>query len=148
MTTSTPLAPHPVPPRAAGPVVPPPDHPVATLNRRWCAAFNAGDVGAMMAMYEPDAVLVPGPDAPPVRGRAAVEESLRGFLGLGGTLSFTPRFWYLAGELALGSIAFVLEGGHDPEGNPVPLAGVTSEVVRRQRDGSWRYVLDLPFAGA
>ena len=129
------------------PVVPPADHPVATLNQRWCEAFNAGDVPTLMAMYEPDAVLVPGPDAAPLRGHAAIEEGLRGFLALGGRLSFTPRFWLLAGEVALGSIAFTLEGGHAPDGTPVPLAGVTTEVVRH-RGGTWRYVLDHPFGGA
>ena len=129
------------------PVVPPPDHPVATLNRRWRDAFNAGDVPTLMAMYEPDAVLVPGPGASPLRGHAAIEEGLRGFLALGGRLTFTPRFWLLAGEVALGSIAFTLEGGHAPDGTPAPLAGVTTEVVR-QCGGTWRYVLDHPFGGA
>jgi len=145
--TSTTTTPTPVP-HAASPVVPPPGHPVATLNQRWCEAFNAGDVRTLMTMYEPDAVLVPGPDAPPLRGHAAIEEGLHGFLALGGRLTFTPRFWLLAGDVALGSIAFTLEGGHAPDGTPVPLAGITSEVVRRQRDGSWKYALDLPFAGA
>ncbi len=137
-TTSTPPRPAPAAVARDGPVVPPPDHPRRDAQPALVRGVQRGDVEAMMAMYEPDAVLVPGPDAPPVRGRRPSRSPLRGFLGLGGTLSFTPRFWFLAGELALGSIAFVLEGGRDPEGNPVPLAGVTSEVVRRQRDGSWR----------
>ncbi|GAB3653599.1 hypothetical protein GCM10027596_04240 [Nocardioides korecus] len=146
-TTHTPV-PVPTRDRASKPVVPPPGHPVTLLNQRWCAAFNAGDVATLMSTYETDAVLVPGPGAPPVRGHAAIEEALRGFLGLGGTLSFTPRFWLLAGDVALGSLEFSMAGGHDPEGNPVPLAGVTSEVVRRQRDGSWKYVVDHPFGGS
>jgi ketosteroid isomerase-like protein len=31
------------------------------------------------------------------------------------------------------------------DGNPVELAMRSSEVVRRQADGSWRYVIDNPF---
>lgn len=40
------------------------------LNREWAAAFNAGDLDTLMGMYEPDAVLVPGPGAEPVQGPA------------------------------------------------------------------------------
>lgn len=117
------------------------------LNRNWCDAFNAGDLPLMMSMYEPDAALVPGPGAVPVSGTAAIEASLTWFLGLGGKLRFTPRHWLVAGDLGLGSIAFEMDGGTDPDGNPFPLRGVTSEVARRQPDGSWKYVIDHPFGG-
>jgi ketosteroid isomerase-like protein len=98
-------------------------------------------------MYEPDAVLVPGPGAPPLQGHEAIEGALRGFLSMGGKLRFTPRHWFPNGNLALGSIAFAMDGGHDPDGNPVDLRGVTSEVVRRQPDNTWKYVIDHPFGG-
>jgi ketosteroid isomerase-like protein len=101
-----------------------------------------------MEFYEPDAVLVPGPDAEPVRGLEAIEASLRQFLALRGQIHFTPRHWLVHGDLALGSIAFVMHGGHDGDGNPVELHGTTSELVRRQPDGTWKYVIDHPFGGA
>jgi uncharacterized protein (TIGR02246 family) len=118
------------------------------LNRQWADAFNAGDVPRMMSMYEPDAVLVPAPGAEPLRGLAAIEAALRGFLALGGKLRFEPRHWVVQGDLAIGSIAFTMDDGRDPDGNPVELRGTTSELVRRQTDGSWKYVVDLPFGGS
>ncbi len=45
-------------------------------------------------------------------------------------------------------IAFVMNGGHEGDGNPVELHGTTSELVRRQPDGTWKYVIDHPFGGA
>jgi len=36
----------------------------------------------------------------------------------------------------------------DPEGNAVELSGQTSDVVRRQADGSWLFVIDNPFGAA
>jgi ketosteroid isomerase-like protein len=33
-----------------------------------------------------------------------------------------------------------------PDGNPFEMTGKAVEVVRRQPDGSWRFVLDDPFA--
>jgi ketosteroid isomerase-like protein len=118
------------------------------LNQRWCDAFNAGDLPALMATYEPDAVIVPGPGAEPLRGHDAIEAALTWFLSLGGTLRFTPRFWLEQGDLALSSIAFTMDGGTDAEGHPVDLYGVTSEVLRRQPDGSWKYAVDHPFGGS
>src|SRR4051794_40222689 len=42
-------------------------------------AFNAGDVEALMALYEPDAALIPQPGAL-AEGTAAIRDSLRWFL--------------------------------------------------------------------
>ncbi len=117
------------------------------LNREWAAAFNAGDLDTLMSMYEPDAVLVPGPGAEPVQGTRAIRAALEWFLGLGGTLHFTPRHWLVSGDLALSSVAFHMEGGRDADGRPVVLRGVTAEVLRRQPGGRWQYVVDHPFGG-
>jgi ketosteroid isomerase-like protein len=117
------------------------------LNDRWCAAFNAGDLPLLMTMYEDDAIIVPGPGAEPLQGHAAIEGALKWFLGLGGQLRFTPRYWLVNGDTALGSIAFVMDGGTDETGAPVDLRGSTAEVVRRQPDGTWKYVVDHPFGG-
>ena len=146
MTTSTTTATQTFVPEATAEGLDPFDP--SSLNQRWCNAFNAGDLPALMAMYENDAIIVPGPDAEPMTGLTAIEAALRGFHALGGTLSFTPRHLLVCGELALASIAFVMHGGHDADGNPIPLSGVTAEVTRRQPDGTWKYVMDHPFGGA
>jgi ketosteroid isomerase-like protein len=44
-----------------------PDRPHA-MNEFWCAAFNAGDIAALMSTDEPDALLVCGPGAEPLHG--------------------------------------------------------------------------------
>ncbi|GGM17420.1 YybH family protein [Nakamurella endophytica] len=118
------------------------------LNQEWADAFNAGDLPRLMTMYEPDAVLVPGPGAAPVHGLPAIESAMRWFLALGGRLQYTPRHWLVQGDLVLSSVAFEMDGGRDEAGNPVELRGVTDEVARRQADGSWKYVIDHPFGGA
>ncbi|GII96467.1 YybH family protein [Sinosporangium siamense] len=116
------------------------------INILWAEAFNAGDLASMLELYEPDAVLVPGPDQAPITGLSAIEESLRRLLGLSGTITFKPRYWIRHGDLAMGGIDFHLVGGIDPSGGPVELRAGTAEVARRQSDGSWKYVFDHPFA--
>ena len=118
------------------------------LNELWRDAFNDGDLAALMATYEPDAIIVPGPDAEPLQGHDAIAAALSWFLSLRGTLHFTPRHWLVQGDIAFSSIAFAMTGGTDSDGDPVDLHGITSEVLRRQTDGSWKYVIDHPFGGS
>lgn len=48
------------------------------------------------------------------------------------------------GDLALLSIAYRLTDGRAHDGSPVDSSGVTVELVRRQKDGTWKYLIDLP----
>ena len=116
------------------------------LNDRFGAAYNARDLEAMLDLYERDAILVFGPHGP-AQGLTAIRATLEPFLKLGGTIDYTRRFCVEAGELALISIEYRLTGGRAPDGSPVNLRGVTVELARRQPDGSWKYVIDLPQGG-
>jgi len=115
------------------------------INTLWADAFNARDVPAMLALYEGDAVMVPAPGSAPVTGPGAIESSLQRLVGLGGRLTFQPRYWLRNGDLALGRIDFRLAGGTDNHGATIDLRGSTAEVTRRQPDGTWKYVFDHPF---
>jgi ketosteroid isomerase-like protein len=52
-----------------------------------------------------------------------------------------------AGDLALMISDWSLTG-KGPEGQPVQMAGRASDVLRRQRDGTWRAVIDNPLGTA
>jgi ketosteroid isomerase-like protein len=53
-------------------------------------AFNAGDVEALVALYERDAAMA-NPDGTFVRGRDAIREQWAGFIALGGTIQMVTR---------------------------------------------------------
>ena len=118
------------------------------INIRWDEAFNAADIPALLELYEPGAVLIPGPGAEPVSGLDAIEASLRWLAGTGGKLSYQPRYWLRNGDLAMGRIDFRLSGGAAPGASPIDLRGGTAEVARRQPDGTWKYVFDHPFGAS
>lgn len=105
--------------------------------------FNSRDAEGILDLYEDDAVLLPGPGAPTVSGQAAVREELQGFLAMGGTMSVVGATAIVNGDLALTHSKWRLE----VEGNE-PMEATTAEVVRRQPDGSWRYIIDNPVGGA
>ena len=50
-----------------------------------------------------------------------------------------------AGELALLRSRWTLRS-RESEGQPMELAGERAEVVQQQADGSWRFVINHPFA--
>ena len=113
------------------------------VHRLFQEAFNAGDAEALMALYEPEAVLVVQ-SGQTVAGADQVREALGGFLALKGTITLTTKDVVQGGDLALMAGRWSLSGT-GPDGQPVTLGGVTAEVVRRGADGGWRYVLDNPW---
>ena len=111
---------------------------------QFCSLFNAGDLdGLVNTVYEADAVLIPSPTDAPVSGRSSVAESLKGFLALGGTLSILETTAVQNGEIALTHTHWRL----DIPGSEA-MEAVTAEIIRRQPDGTWKYVIDNPWGGA
>ncbi len=105
-------------------------------------AFNGGDLDAFMAFYEPGATLVPQPGQV-ASGEMAIREAMGRFLALKGRMEIEPEITVIqAGDVALVSGSWTLTG---PDGEPVTMSGRVTDVVRRQPDGAWRWVIDVPF---
>jgi ketosteroid isomerase-like protein len=98
-----------------------------------------------MALFEPEATLIPQPGQV-VTGTEAIREGLSGFLALKPKFDLEFKKAFQAGDIALLFSDWTLSGT-DPNDNAVELAGRTSDVARRQLDGSWLFVIDNPFGG-
>jgi uncharacterized protein (TIGR02246 family) len=109
-------------------------------------AFNERDLDALMALYEPDAVLVAGPGQV-ASGTDQIREALNGFLGLNGPIQMTPVATVTGSDLAILYSRWSINGT-GPDGQSVTVGGVTSDVVRRGDDGHWRFAVDNPAADA
>lgn len=116
------------------------------LHRLFAERFNAGDLEGLIALYEPGATLVPQPGQV-VSGVEAIREALRGFLALKGTFQLTPTVAAQAGDLALLCSPWTLTAT-GPDGDPINLAGTTTDVARRQADGTWLVAIDNPWGVA
>jgi uncharacterized protein (TIGR02246 family) len=102
------------------------------------------DLEAAVALYEPDATFITG-SGEAVVGHAAIREVMRGWMELEEP-EFTTgleTFINAEGNLALlrGSWSAIAK---DADGKPVKITGKNVEVVRRQPDGTWRFVIDHP----
>ena len=109
-------------------------------------ALNAGDLEAALALYERYATFVPEPGKP-VSGHKAIREALRGFLAIKPRLTVEVPQVLESGDLALLSSRWTLKGTA-PDGSPIELTGQGAEVVRRRKNGTWRFVIDNLFPGA
>lgn len=114
-----------------------------SAHRLFEACFNAGDLDGMLALYEEGATFVRGADDY-VNSRAALVEGLRGFLDTRGKIRLETRYAVQHGDLALLSNEWTLTG-KAADGEPFTMTGRTVEVVRRQPDGRWLYVIDHPW---
>ena len=82
----------------------------------------------------------------PARTEAALREALHGFLAIEGDFMLETRYAARNGDLALISNSWRLVG-KDPSGQPLELTGRSAEVVRRQPDGRWLFMLDHAYGG-
>ncbi|HEX6387152.1 MAG TPA: SgcJ/EcaC family oxidoreductase [Anaerolineae bacterium] len=114
------------------------------IYTHFAEALNAGDLDSIVALFEPEAKIVPQPGQSPVMGTEAVRQVFQGFLALQPKINLETRSVIQDGDVALLRSTWRLTGVA-PDGNPIELAGNGTEVVRRQPDGTWRYVIDHPW---
>jgi uncharacterized protein (TIGR02246 family) len=118
-------------------------HSPEQIDSLFAQALNAGNLDALVALYEPQASLMASPGTL-VAGTAAIRESLSAFVALKPTMQIAPRLVSRSGDLAVVTAKWQLAmTGSD--GKPSQMQGQSVEVVRRQADGRWLFVIDLPF---
>jgi ketosteroid isomerase-like protein len=105
--------------------------------------INSGNLEMLLELYEPTAAFAQQPGRL-AHGLAGVCESLDGFIGMQGKLHLKVTRVLEVDDLALvvGEWSF---SGTAPDGEPVTLAAKNADVLRRQADGSWRFVIDNPW---
>ena len=101
------------------------------------ALFGAGDLDGLMELYEQDAVFTNARGAHV--GPVAIRSVLQGYLDSGASITMNDSVAFEAGALALvhWSWTMVFPDGRIAE-------GATAEILRRQDDGSWKFVIDNP----
>ncbi len=104
------------------------------------ARYNEGDLEGILDFYEPDAVFVPGVGEQ-IAGRAGLRKAWQDYLNLGDQIAFEVRGAVQNGDIALTNNEHTIRG-IDSEGNPFTITGRAHEVLRRQSDGRWLFIID------
>ncbi len=114
------------------------------LHVEFQEAFNRRDLESVVALYEPEAVLVSGDET--VRGAAAIREAYRSVFAARPSIALQTLEVFRVGDLAMLRGKWTLhEAGAD--GSPVRREGRNMETARLQPDGRWLFVIDDPYGG-
>lgn len=98
------------------------------LARLFVERANAGDVEGLVALYEPDAVVAVGD--PVAQGHAAIREFYAGVLAKKREFAEVDQM----DPVINGDLAITV--------SRLPNGNISTEIARRQADGSWRWAVD------
>lgn len=110
------------------------------------AAYDARDLDAVAALYEPNATFVIKPGrvtTTPAELRGALQHAL----DLAARLTVYPRTFIGSDDLVLVLGTFTLSGRRG-DGTPFERTSKFADVVRRQPDGRWLIAVDNPYGDA
>jgi ketosteroid isomerase-like protein len=110
-------------------------------------AFNAGDLDAAVALYEPDASVrrLPEQGGTVATGDEGIREAMAYYVGLQPHMDITVHHVTRSGPIAVLRSQWRITG-KTGTGEPILLSHHGIEVVRQQEDGSWKMLIDHPYA--
>jgi ketosteroid isomerase-like protein len=117
---------------------------IRSADSAFMAAANAADVAGILAVYSSDAALL-APNLPPQKGHDAIKAFWGGLLE-----AYTVRFEVASdtiegrGDLAYNRGHYRFTAVPKAKGAPgVADEGKFVEILKKQPDGSWKYILDM-----
>jgi ketosteroid isomerase-like protein len=96
-----------------------------------------------MPLYENGAAFATQPGSL-AHGASGIGEALAGFISMHGTLDLEVTRVLEVDDLALVTGVWSFDGT-GPDGKPVRIEAKNADVLRRQADGTWRFVIDNPW---
>ena len=112
------------------------------VHTQFFDAFNARDLDTLVSLHEPDAVLVT-PQGVTVTGIEAIKKGLVAGLAAKRIFKHESQEVYQTGDIAvLDTRSTIVDTAAD--GTVTTRSSTSIEIVRRQADGTWQFVIDLP----
>ena len=105
-------------------------------------ALNNGDLDAAVAFYEPDAA-IEAESGEFVSGSEAIRRVHSANVNPDAHITISVEKAVQVGDVALLVSNWAVKG-KDAKGDDIDVAGKGTEVVRRQPDGTWKFVIDIP----
>ena len=117
-------------------------HEPGDVHTQFFDAFNTQDVEALASLYEDSALLVM-PGGGTLAGIDTIRKALEMGVASGRTFKHESQVVHQSGDIAvLDCKSMIIDTAAD--GTQTSHEGASIEVVRRQADGTWRFVIDVP----
>lgn len=113
------------------------------MNECFANAFNSGDVHRLNALFEPSAKVV-NYHGEILSGYEAINEEHLNLLKLGGKMTSTNKYCVVIDDISLLRADWVIETLNE-KSEKLIIKGSSSEIVRKQDNNSWLYIVDHPF---
>jgi uncharacterized protein (TIGR02246 family) len=113
------------------------------LHQAWVDGVNRRDLEGLVSLYEVEAAFATEPGRVVV-GLDAIRAACAALLAVQPTATLEILTVVRLADLALLVSRWHLTGS-GPDGAPVEVGGQTSDVARRQADGTWRFAIDNPW---
>jgi ketosteroid isomerase-like protein len=114
------------------------------LHTLFAERFNAADVDGLLQLYDEHSCLITRDG--PARGLKAIRQAIAGFLASKPKMQLQTRKLIEHDGFALLSADWKMTG-QGSDGKSIEVAAWSSEVGRRNPDGTWTYLIDDPFGG-
>ncbi len=112
------------------------------VHQNYSEYFRTSDLEGLVSLYEPNAIVV-GEEGEEIKGTAKIREMFTDALKNKGTLKIETLSEYLLDNIASIRVKWHMQA-IDSEGNELDITNVASEVMRKQPDGNWLYIIDQP----
>jgi uncharacterized protein (TIGR02246 family) len=116
----------------------------AQFDETWMARFNAADTDGLLALYEPDGLLVGEPGSKPAVGHDEIRQVAEGFFAMSPQIDLRTAAILERDTDAVVYSTWTLTGT-GPDG-PLEMEGRATVMLRKQDDGSWLAAIDDPFS--
>jgi ketosteroid isomerase-like protein len=113
-------------------------------NDCYAWAFNNNNIDLLLSLYEDNAKLIANNCE--ITGKENIRTELQKYLNLNGQMSIKNRFTTQLGDVALLGSAWEIEY-KNRKGEIFIIKGLGSEIVRRQVNGTWLFIIDNPMGG-
>ena len=111
------------------------------LHQALAKAFNSKDVNNLIALYESNGSLIPEPDKL-AEGTEQLRNALSNFLSIDGDMEVKTTYVVQNKELALTRSSWKIT-----KDDTLIMAASGTELMRKQADNHWLFVIDHPFGG-
>ena len=110
------------------------------ICRLFQQSMAAGDLDAVLSVFDPEAVLV-NPSGAVTQGRDGLRQELAPFAAMKTRVAFTIKQVIQSGDIALMHTEWQVS-------SPLPMSVYAIAVARRQPDGTWRWLIGDSFTGS
>jgi uncharacterized protein (TIGR02246 family) len=116
----------------------------AQADETWMARFNAADVEGLLALYEPDGMLIGEPGGKPLVGLDAIRQFAETFFAMSPRIDLRTAALLERDTDAITYSPWTMTGT-GPDG-PFEMTGRATVLLRKQPDSSWLIAIDDPWS--